>query len=320
MGWRGGWGAGEGSAPRQALGPGHPGRAPRPRPRALPRRRPAASPPPPGPAPRLPVTPSPAPLSRRRASSPLPPALPPACPARSRRAAAGAAQKRDAPSRETVLPAPARPGPATPPLPGLLAEGGSGPARASSAGPRGSSPPVPQRSGRKERGGGAGGAPAAAASRLRPPVATGRAAATLPSSLPPCPSLCSPGPRRVFTCRDGAERGPGASGSRRRRRTPSRCCRPRVRRAGRSRDLPWEALRKPAAAAAPSATEREGGRSLRHPATGLSAPADRAAGSSPYPSAQRAARIPPACGAAPDLAGRPGALRAGGLGPSVPLP
>lgn len=72
-----------------------------------------------------------------------------------------------------------------------------------------------------------------------------------------------------------------------------------MRRAGRSRDLPWEALRKPAAAAAaPSATGREGGREeggrpLRHPATGLSAPADRAAGSSPYPSAQRAARIPP---------------------------
>lgn len=79
-----------------------------------------------------------------------------------------------------------------------------------------------------------------------------------PPSLQLCPYLCSPGPRRVFTCRCGAERDPGASGRWRRRQTPSRCCRPRVRRAGRSRDLPREALRKPAAAAAPSATGREG--------------------------------------------------------------
>lgn len=75
-----------------------------------------------------------------------------------------------------------------------------------------------------------------------------------------------------------------------------------MRRAGRSRDLPREALRKPAAAAAPSATGRVGRREgrggggrrpFRHPATGLSAPADRAAGPAPYPSAQRATRIPP---------------------------
>lgn len=70
-----------------------------------------------------------------------------------------------------------------------------------------------------------------------------------------------------------------------------------MRRAGRSRDLPREALRKPAAAAVPAPRGgKEGGRGpgrlLRHPATGLSAPPDRAAGSAPYPSAQRAARIP----------------------------
>lgn len=151
-----------------------------------------------------------------------------------------------------------------------------------------------QRSGGKEAGEGKG-----ARHRLPAPSSrsTGRAAASLPPSLQLCPSLCSPGPRRAFTCRGGAERGPGASGSRRRRRTPSRCCRPRVRRAGRSRDLPREALRKPAAAAVPAPRGgKEGGRGpgrpLRHPATGLSAPADRAAGSAPYPSAQRAARIP----------------------------
>lgn len=277
-----------------------------------------ASPPacsqPPRPAPRLPVTPSPAPLlPSPRFLHLSPPALPPASPASSRRAAAGAAEKRDAPSRETVLPAPARPSPATPPLPGLLAERGGGerarrgPPRPGPETPARRSPGVePAHPSAQRREGMAGGAPAAG-SRLGPPVATGREAAAVPSRSP-CPSLCSPGPRRVFTCRGGAERGPGASGSRRRRRTPSRCCRARVRRAGRSRDLPWEALRKPAAAAAaaPSATGREGGRPLRHPATGLSAPADRAAGSSPYPSAQRAARIPP-----PRSAGRPAGARPG---------
>lgn len=109
-----------------------------------------------------------------------------------------------------------------------------------------------------------------------------------------------------------------------------------MRRAGRSRDLPREALRKPAAAAVPAPRGvKEGGRGpgrpLRHPATGLSAPADRAAGSAPYPSAQRAALIPEpwGCAGRERRGWRPSRRWAGGGGgrdrsvrpvPPIPVP
>lgn len=216
--------------------------------------------------------------SRSHRGTPAGPPAPPPGPARRRRSLS--------PPGRPLSPLPPLPLPAPPPGPGSRPPAarprGSSSRRAAGAGREGAREASPAGPGPRRGGGNGGPGP-------RPP-----AVPALP--LPPL----YPG----FTCRGGAARGPGASGSRRRRRTPSRCGRPRVRRAGRSRDLPREALRKPAAAAAPSATGREGGREgrrggwggrrpFRHPATGLSAPADRAAGPAPYPSAQRAARIPP---------------------------
>ncbi|XP_041258770.1 translation initiation factor IF-2-like [Onychostruthus taczanowskii] len=271
------------SPPGQRSDRGTPAGPPAPPPSPA-RRRPAAAP---RPGPGAPVTPSPAPSSR----------APRHAPAALRQAQPESGTRR--PGKPSSRREQARPRNSS----SSRAVSGAGrDARAFPAGPRAAGPALPgvqpacpnAAVGRKR---GRGRAPAAA-SRLRPPVPrAGRLPLSLPPSLQPCPSLCSPGPRRAFTCRGGAERGPGASGSRRRQRTPSRCCRPRVRRAGRSRDLPREALRKPAAAAVPAPRGgKEGGRGpgrpLRHPATGLSAPADRAAGSAPYPSAQRAARIP----------------------------
>lgn len=176
----------KGSAPGRRSDRGTPAGPPAPPP-ALPLRRPAASPAAaPRPAPRAPVTPSPAPLLPWPRFLPFPPGLPGTFPPRCGRHSG----KRDAPFSKSVLPAPARPGPATPPLLGLLAERGgeSGPARASSAGlkpPARRSPGAePARPSVQRREGRSGGRAPAAASRLRPPVATGRAAAALPPALP----------------------------------------------------------------------------------------------------------------------------------------